>query len=196
LLSAEKPYTADSHWGATIAYTYTDSKQNNDNQDMTDTYALDEATIGQYPFIGSAVSRHRLVSTGTLDGPWGLLFATKLTLSTPIASVNLACYGTDTPSGCVPMTSVPPGSRFLIGGKVFGYRDIDFQVTKNFRIYDGLNAYIRFDLLNAFNWNNYNDYVLNFGSNGVLNNRPVTYNPIGNIIGVQRTVKLTLGLKF
>ncbi|WP_445144810.1 TonB-dependent receptor [Dyella sp. Tek66A03] len=196
LLSAEKPYTPDSHWSATIAYTYTDAKQNNDSQDMTDTYAFDEATIGQYPFIGSAVSRHRLVSTGTLDGPWGLLFAAKLTLATPIASVNLACYGADTPNGCVPMTFVPPGSHFLIGGKVFGYRDIDFQMTKNFRIYDGLNAYLRFDLLNAFNWNNYSDYATNFGSSGVLNSRPVTYNPIGNILGVPRTVKLTVGLRF
>jgi outer membrane receptor protein involved in Fe transport len=197
LISAEKPYTPESHWGVTIAYTYSHALQNNDSQDVTDQYAFDEETIGQYPFIGSAVARHRLVSTASLDGPWGLLFGAKLTLSTPIPGLGLACFNdTSTPSGCTPFTATPPGSHFLIGGPIFGYRSIDFQVTKNFRIYDGFNGYVRFDLLNAFNWNNYSDYLTNYGANGVLNNTPVTYNPTGNILGTPREVKLTLGIKF
>jgi outer membrane receptor for ferrienterochelin and colicin len=197
LLEADKPYTKESGWGATIAYTYTHSLQNNDSQDQTDQYAFDEESIGDYPYIGSAVAKHRLVATGTIDGPWGFLFASKLTLATPIPGINLACYNDpSTASGCVPMANTPPGSHFLLGGKIFGYRSIDFQATKNFKIYGGLNAYIRFDLLNAFNWNNYSDYIFNYGSNGVLNKTPVTFDPTGDISGVPRTVKLTLGLKF
>lgn len=196
LVSAEKPYTPESHWGVTIAYTYSHALQNNDSQDVTDQYAFDEETIHDYPFIGSAVSKHRLVSTASLDGPWGLLFGAKLTLATPIPGLNLGCFGAATPSGCVPYSATPPGSHFLIGGPIFGYRSIDFQVTKNFKIYSGFNGYIRFDLLNAFNWNNFSDYNYNAGSNGVMNRIPVTYNPTGNILGVMRTVKLTLGIKF
>jgi hypothetical protein len=55
LLSAEKPYTKESGWGATFAYTYTHALQNNDNIDPTDQYAFDYETIGNYPFTGSGV---------------------------------------------------------------------------------------------------------------------------------------------
>jgi hypothetical protein len=196
LISAEKPYTSESHWSVTIAYTYSHALQNNDSQDVTDQYAFDEETIGDYPFIGSAVARHRLVSTASLDGPWGLMFGAKLTLSTPIPALGLACIGADTPSGCFPYSSTPPGSHFLIGGPIWGYRSIDFQVTKNFKIYGSFNGYARLDVLNAFNWNNYADYNTNYGANGVINSTPVTYNTIGNILGTPREVKLTLGVKF
>ncbi|RUL63029.1 TonB-dependent receptor [Dyella dinghuensis] len=197
LISAEKPYTPESHWGVTIAYTYSHALQNNDSQDVTDQYAFDEETIGDYPFIGSAVARHRLVSTASLDGPWGLLFGAKLTLSTPIPGLGLACFNdTSTPSGCLPYSATPPGSHFLIGGPIWGYRSIDFQVTKNFKIYGNFDGYVRMDLLNAFNWNNYSDYNTNYGANGVLNSTPVTYNTIGNILGTPREVKVTLGIKF
>ncbi|HUB91824.1 MAG TPA: TonB-dependent receptor, partial [Dyella sp.] len=74
LVSVQKPYTPESHWGINIAYTYTKARQNNDNQDVTDQYAFDEATIQDYPFVGSAVAKHRLVVSGSADAPWGLLF--------------------------------------------------------------------------------------------------------------------------
>jgi len=201
LVSAQKPYTAESHWGINIAYTYTKAKQNNDNQDVTDQYAFDEATIQDYPYLNSAVAKHRLVVSGSNDLPLGLLFGYKLTLATTIPGINLGCYGAPPPgngslgSGCVPYSFTPPGSRFL-SGPIFGYRSIDFQITKNFKIYGDVSGYVRFDLLNAFNWNNYSDYIYNYGQNGVVNRIPVTYNPTGNIYGTPREVKLTLGVKF
>ncbi|GAB3786402.1 TonB-dependent receptor [Dyella agri] len=206
LLSADKPYTHESHWGATIAYTYSHTKQNNDNADPTDQYAFDYEWIGNYPYTSSGVAKHRLVMTGTLDGPWGFVLGAKLTLATPIPDLNLACFGA-TPtnvdsggsagSGCRSVAIAPPGNgRFLIGGKIFGYRDLDFQATKNFMIYGNLKAYLRFDLINAFNWSNYVDYLENWGSNGVMSSRPVMYNPIGDITGYPRTVKLTMGVSF
>ncbi|HKU17895.1 MAG TPA: TonB-dependent receptor, partial [Candidatus Saccharimonadales bacterium] len=201
LVSAQKPYTPESHWGINIAYTYTKAKQNNDNQDVTDQYAFDEATIQDYPYLNSAVAKHRLVVSGSNDLPWELLFGYKLTLATATPGINLGCYGAPPPgngslgSGCVPYSFTPPGSRFL-SGPIFGYRSIDFQVTKNFKIYGNVSGYVRFDLLNAFNWNNYSDYIYNYGQNGVVNRIPVTYNPTGNIYGTPREVKLTLGVKF
>lgn len=201
LVSAQKPYTQESGWGINIAYTYTKAKQNNDNQDVTDQYAFDEATIQDYPYLNSAVAKHRLVVAGSNDAPWGLLFGYKLTLATPIPAINLACYGAPPPgngslgSGCLPYSYTPSGSRFL-SGPIFGYRSIDFQITKNFKIYNNFNGYVRFDLLNAFNWNNYSDYIYNPGSNGVLNRVMAAYDPTGNILGTPREVKLTLGIKF
>ncbi|WP_426661076.1 TonB-dependent receptor [Rhodanobacter aciditrophus] len=205
LLSATKPYTHESHWGATIAYTYSDTEQNNDNNDPTDQYAFDYEWIGNYPFTGSGVAKHRLVMTGTLDGPWGFTLGAKLTLATPIPDLNLACYGAAPTnvdsggiagSGCRSASVAPPGTgRFLIGGKIFGYRDLDFQATKNFKVYGNLDAYVRFDLINAFNWHNYTNYLENWGSNSAYN-PVVTYNPTGDITGYPRTVKLTMGVSF
>ena len=206
LISAEKPYTVDSHWSASFAYTYTNAVQNNDNNDPTDQYAFDFSTIKAYPYTNAGVARHRLVATGSLDGPWGFVFGSKLTLATPIPDLNLACYGLPATgqeigsvngAGCQSVSIHPPGEgKFIVGGKVFGYRDLDLQATKNFKIWGNFNGYVRIDLLNAFNWNNYVNYIEDFGANGVLNKRAVIYNPTGDITGYPRTLKVTAGINF
>ncbi|HET7063500.1 MAG TPA: TonB-dependent receptor [Rudaea sp.] len=208
LLSADKPYTVDSGWSATLAYTYTDAKQ---NRDIKEHYSFDEETIHQYPFIlSNAASKHRFVATGSIDGPWGLLFAGKLTLATPIPTNDLACYGAPQPTGsnCTPIAGTPSGRTNVtdphaigpgsigVGGDIFGYRSIDMQITKNFDLTAGYSMYIRFDALNIFNYHNYSDYIVNWGSNGVLNQFPVSYNSVGNITGVPRTFKFTAGFRF
>lgn len=205
LLSAEKPYTRESHWGLTVAYTHTHSSQNNDNNDPTDQYAFDFSTIGHYPFISSGVATNRLVVTGNLDGPWGFIFGGKLTLSTPVPDVTLACYGatgtnqesgSTNGGGCRSVAIAPPGNgRFLFGGKVFGYRDIDLQATKNFKLSGNINGYVRIDLINVFNWKNTVGYLENFGDNGVYNPQ-VTYYPQGDITGYTRTLRATAGISF
>ncbi|MEO8803194.1 MAG: TonB-dependent receptor [Rudaea sp.] len=208
LLSASKPYTKDSGWSATVAYTYTDATQ---NRDINEHYSFDEATIHDYPFITSnAAPKHRLVATGSIDGPWGMTFATKVTLETPTPRNDITCYGVlfNTGSYCTPISATPSGGgtvndphattpqSFGFGGKIFGYRDVDFQATKNWDLTRGMSLYFRVDLLNAFNYKNYSDYISNYGGNGVLNKYPVSYNSIGNITGVPRTIKMSLGLRF
>jgi hypothetical protein len=67
LLSADKPFTADSKWGATFSYTYTDADQ---NRDINEHYSFDGVSIKEYPFIlSNAASKHRVVATGTFAGP-------------------------------------------------------------------------------------------------------------------------------
>lgn len=188
LLSAEKPYTAESHWGATFAYTYTSSSA---NRDTTQHYSFDEPSIQQYPFINSnAAARHRIVGTGSYGAPWGFVVAGKLTLATPIPVDDVQCIGITYPSGatCVPRSVTPKN--------FFGYRSVDLQVTKNFDIANYASVYVRLDGLNIFNFGNYADTILNFGSNGVMNPNPVVYNYTGNIVGVPRTLKLSVGAKF
>jgi outer membrane receptor protein involved in Fe transport len=201
LLSAEKPYTKESGWGVTLAYTYTKASQ---NRDINEHYSFDEETIHQYPFINSnAASKHRLVATGVLDIPWGITVSAKLTLATPIPGNTLSCYDPaavqfPTGSSCIPTAATPGGSgKFIVGGKVFGYRDVDFQATKDFDLGHGIVLYGRFDLLNAFNWNNYDTanaiYTI---PNSASVHTTARYNATGNIIFVPRTVKLTLGMRF
>jgi outer membrane receptor protein involved in Fe transport len=188
LLSAEKPFTAESHWGATFAYTYTSASQ---NRDITQTYSFDEATIGQYPYINSnAAPRHRIVGTGSYGLPWGFTVGSKLTLATPLPVDDIACFGVlyATGNSCTPIAATPKN--------FFGYRSLDLQVTKNFQIRNYGLVYIRLDGLNVFNWYSYANTINNWGTNGVPNPNPVPYNYTGNINGVPRTLKLMAGAKF
>ncbi len=198
LLSANKPYTKESHWGVTLSYTYTNAKQ---NRDVNEHYDFDYATIGDYPFIlSNAAAKHRLVATGVIDGPWGITLSAKLTLATPLPYNGFVCYpdGSDQqfPNGgnCRAYGTEPKGNgKFLVGGKIFGYRNVDFQATKHFDV-RGLDLYARFDLLNVFNFRNYSDLV--FPSNTVGSLSSITYNTHGNITYVPRTIKFELGMKF
>jgi len=196
LLSAQKPYTEESGWGLTVAYTYTHAKWNMDNQAMNNNYSFDEESPSDYPYISEPVAKSRLVVAGTLKGPWDIAMGARLTLATPIPAVNLACYSDpNTPSGCIPVAATPEGSHFLVGGRIWGYRDFSVQFTKNFKLY-GLDAYARADIINVFNWHNYSSYVYNYGSNGLLNKYPITYDPTGTISGYPRYLKLTVGVNF
>ena len=201
LLYAEKPYTRDSGWGVTFAYTYTNASQNrNLRADFTgENYAFDEATIQDYPFIlSNAAPKHRLVATGVVDVPWGITLSAKLTLATPTPLNDIACYGATFANGstCIPAAAIPSGGkRFLIGGPIWGYRDIDFAASKDIKITDSVVWYLRLDILNAFNYKNYTDTLVNWGSNGVFDPMAV-YNTTGNVLGVPRTFKFTMGVRW
>ena len=78
----------------------------------------------------------------------------------------------------------------------FGYKQFDLQVTKNFELHDSLSLYVRVDMLNVFNWYNFSDYNTNYGSTGTIPANAVTYNATGNIIGVPRTFKAQVGMRF
>ena len=191
LVSVEKPYTPESHWGTTLAYTYTEAYE---NRDITQVYSFDEPTIQQYPFIpNNQVSKHRFVGTGTVSGPWGATVGAKLTLASPIPDAVTSC-------------NLPPNTYFASGSSCqpmalapknfFGYRSLDLQLTKNFALPGAVTTYIRADALNIFNWHNYSDYTTNFGSSGVLPANAVVYDTKGNIFGTPREFKLTLGVRF
>jgi outer membrane receptor protein involved in Fe transport len=187
LLSAEKPFTQESHWGATIAYTYSSAKQ---NRDINEHYSFDEAYVTQYPFIVSnAVAKHRLVATGSVSAPWGFVVAGKLTLASPIPDNTFSCYNNgntfSTGSHCTPFGGTAPGS---------GYRSVDLQLTKNFS-WDITTVYVRFDALNVFNVKNLVDYVnTTDATTGLIT--ALKYNPTGNISGTPRELRMTLGARF
>jgi len=186
LLSADKPYTVESKWGASIAYTYANAAQNLNSGP----YAFDEANIGAYPFQSSNQQpHHRLVTAGSLHGPWDTVVGAKLTLATPIAYDGFK-YGTPvvpvgSPHGYTPISGYPT--------ETLGYHDLDLQVTKDFSIYKSVQAYVRVDFLNVFNWTNY-DFASEGGNWG--NHPPVTYAQNGPIDGTPREIKLTAGAKF
>ncbi len=195
LLSADRPYTEESGWSVGLAYTYSDAEG---NRDINETFAFDGETIDEYPFITSnAVPEHRLVATGSIRGPWGLLFGGKLTLASPIPINDFACYpggsGVFHPSGaaCAPVAAKPDDT--------IGYQSLDLQVTKDFNLGDYGSFYLRVDVLNVFDEENFADTLraLGLDTNGsFVDPNPVRYNPTGNITGVPRTLRLTFGARF
>jgi outer membrane receptor for ferrienterochelin and colicin len=193
LLSAVKPYTPESHWSASFAYTYTTGEQ---NRDINEHYSFDGATIGDYPFITTnAAPRHRIVAAGSYDGWWGINIGAKLTLATPTAVNGFLCQPPTQPDMgfCVPTADMPSGyGKFLIGGGMWAYRSLDLQATKDFKLFGDTSAFVRLDVLNVLNFRNRS--TLDQGTiNGEFKTR---YNPTGDFTGVPRTVKVEVGFKF
>ena len=197
LVSLDKPYTRDSGWSMSVAYTHSDAKH---NRKKDDPFAFDKATIDLYPFIWvDAVPKHRLVVAGSIDGPWGLTFGGKVVLETPRPVNEVRCWGVTEPDGstCQPFGAEPPGTgSFLVGGDIWGYRTVDLQATKEFRFGDRVKMTARVNLLNAFNYKNYSTFsTIEAGANGVYDPTFV-YNKFGDMLYVPRTLSVELGMKF
>jgi hypothetical protein len=193
-IMATKPYTMESGWSMTIAYTYSDAFQNNVSGDQAgyaanyNQYLFDRPYPWNYTQLPSnAVAKHRLVVTYSQDIPWGLVAAGKLTLATPIP--------VDGTHGCPMVCNQFGGTTQEVSGipqQTLGYKDFDFQLTKNFVIPHVVAPYLRLDVLNVFNFNN-------FDSNAAIWNQsatPPVYNSTGSILGVPRTIKISGGVKW
>jgi hypothetical protein len=148
--------------------------------------------LAQYPFIASnAVPKHRLVVNGSVGLPLDVIVAAKFTVETPIPVNDFTCLDhvppySPTGSVCTPWAATPPG---------LGYRSFDMEVSKSFNVRDVSTMQLRLDVLNLFNVKNYNQYIES-GDNGVVNHTTAVWNPIGNITGVPRTLRMTVSAKF
>ncbi len=175
LLSADKPYTKESGWGVSAAYTYSHARGNRGGDEH---YAFDAATIEQYPFIDlKAVPEHRLVLTGIYDLPWHITASAKVTLATP-----------------PPANDIAPGSYF--GGiprpvavdapGTFGHKQVDLSLSKDMFVTENVTVQVRADLINAFNYDNLSGYQINWG--GATYDPQVSYNPYGSQYAPPRTL--------
>jgi outer membrane receptor protein involved in Fe transport len=193
LVSADKPYTPESHWGASIAYTYSHALQNNPySYESNNGYEFDLPLPSDYPMLpSSAVPRHRLVITYSVDGPWTLVYGAKLALATPtpIATVE----------PCPNAAQCDGYNAYPVVGYVRDFlqqRELDVQATKNFDFGHDVSAYIRFDVLNVFNTAYYDPSAAIFSPVGGKLYAPPQYNTAGPILGVPLTLKLTTGVKW
>jgi outer membrane receptor protein involved in Fe transport len=163
LLYAEKPYSSESPWGVTLAYTYTHAKENRTNIGSTDEHA-----IFDYPDVRSfgwrtstGVPEHRLVATGIMDGPWGLSLSAKLTLSTPLEFEAVDCFDAPDFDHC--------GFRNFKSDATLGYRSLDLALQKTWDVWSDVSVNLRGDVLNVFNYDNPDSYELWRGGPGEPN---------------------------
>ena len=192
LLSLDKPYTPESHWGAAIAYTYSRAFQNNPyTYESNNGYEFDLPFPSDYPYLpSSAVPRHRLVMTGSVDGPWGMLYAAKVTLATPTPDATV--------EGC-PNNSCNGYNAYPVVGyfrDALQEREVDVEATKNFNLFHDVSAYLRLDILNLFNAPYYDPGAAVFSPVAGKSYPPPMYNTAGPILGVPLTLKITGGMKW
>jgi hypothetical protein len=189
LLSAEKPYTGESGWGVTLAYTYTDASENRANVASADEhYLLDYPSVRDYGWHASTgVPRHRLVSTAIVDAPWDMTFSAKLTLASPFYYEALNCNeGVTATTQC-----------FFLPFKAdttFGTRQLDLALQKSFEAWSDLTLRVRADVLNVFNYANPNRYETWRGGPNETRN-PAFGDPTG-YAQPTRTFKLSFSLNW
>jgi outer membrane receptor protein involved in Fe transport len=179
LLSLDKPYSAESPWSTTLAYTYTDAEGRLINNGD---YQLDYVSARTAPYVGSTTQgKHRLVVTGSVDGPLGLIFGAKLVLETPRANSIFEYINT------APENGYNANYRYVAKypTATLGYKTLDLQATKNFKLPGNGSMELRLDVLNVFDAHNYAQYIY----------QTTNYLPNGNILGVPRTLKLGLRVR-
>jgi outer membrane receptor protein involved in Fe transport len=188
LLQAEKPYASGSPWGVTIAYTYTDAKENRSNIAVFDEHFIfdypDVAGFGWHASTG--VPRHRLVSTAIVDGPWDTTLSAKLTLSSPFEYDAINCFDTDdTRNGCFFQNFKPDTT--------LGYRQLDLALQKRWSIWQDFAVSLRTDILNVLNYENAERYNTFRGNGRVAN---PNYGQIEAYQQPTRTFKLSFGVNW
>jgi hypothetical protein len=139
------------------------------------------------------VPKHRLVATGSYDLGWGFSFSGKgeIASSTNLDAI-LGCPGATFPTTC---NNGIGGSAFPIGVKIpnaIGYRDVDLSLAKKFDIWRDVKGVVRFDVLNVFNYTNYDPNAATWNYEGTYPNivQP-NYTANGPIVGFPRTLRLT-----
>jgi outer membrane receptor for ferrienterochelin and colicin len=189
LLSIEKPYSKSSPWGVTIAYTYSDSKENRGNAANSDEhYSFDYPDLDDVAFVKSVgISKHRLVATGIADF-WGMTASAKLTLASPPGNDGLNCFEGVDPGAC---DRVGRFDTYYFSGQKF--RQLDLALQKEWDTGTDLKLRVRGDVFNVTNERNYTDFGDFKGTGGVQN--PTFGQRTGDgIIMPTRTFKLSFGL--
>jgi outer membrane receptor protein involved in Fe transport len=162
LLSLEKPFSGESPWGFTVAYTYSDAKENRLNAANSDEhYLFDYPNLDGQPFLRSiGIPKHRVVATGLYE-VFGVTLSGKLTLASPTPKDAVNCFNAASFDNCFFDPYTP--------GDTIGFKQFDFAMRKEWDTGAGIKFYVRGDLFNAFNWRNYTDYDTWRGGPGSAN---------------------------
>ncbi|MCC4607956.1 TonB-dependent receptor [Xanthomonas campestris] len=179
-LQIEKPFDEDSGWGLTVAYTYSDAKE---NRQFGEHYALDRERIQDYGWReAGGIPKNRLVVTGIYELPYEIKLSGKLSLASQTARYGQNCLaGNDQ---CDIIQFKPDGT--------LGYKEFSIAANKQWDTGAGVKFNVRADILNVFNWVNYANFN---GDTGTLADLNTAYGtPTGVLASPMRTFRLAFGL--
>ncbi|QQP97385.1 TonB-dependent receptor [Lysobacter enzymogenes] len=186
LVKIDKPYTRESGWGVTVAYTFTDAEE---NRETGESFSLDHPSLAGFGWHDpKGVPRHRMVATGIYDGPWGLTFSGKLTLASPTGYYFVNCSQSPDGNDRACFTDQYKEDRTI------GFKQLDLAVSKEFDTGAGFKFRIRGDVLNVTNARNYNQFDTFAGRLGAPN--PNFGDHQDGIILPTRTFKLSMGFSW
>lgn len=182
LLSLDKPFTQESGWGVTLAYTYTKAKENLPSSDI---FTFDYRDLEDARFIRAEnIAEHRFVGTGIVEF-WGMTLSSKLTLASPTYRGATNCFDAPDTANCFLDPYEPEGT--------FGLKQLDLALEKRWDTGTDVGFRVRGDIFNVFNWRNYNDFDGNRGDPGDFNPRFSRRNGDGILLPT-REFKLTFGI--
>lgn len=187
LLSIDKPYTEASGWGINLAYTYSDAEENITNASQNaDVFLGDYPSIPSRMLLSTSVPKHRLVLSGIYDLPWDIMLSGKLTLAShrPRDAVN--CRDAVDSAHCYFEPYTPKGT--------IGYKQFDLAAERVWDTGTDIKLRVRADMLNVFNWRNWNQFEGYRGAPGAALNPNFRGRTGDEILLPTRTFKLSFGL--
>ncbi len=190
-----KRYTQFSPWSLTATYTYTEAEE---NRAFGETFSLDFPSIEDYPFArSSGVPKHRLVMTGSVDGPLGITLGGKFQIQSPPFLKGFLNQ------------QQAPFERLVVGTVAeslgdwrWGRRQLDLSATKYFGlpfVLEDSSIWMRLDVINVLNDRNYTNFNGNVNDTTREPNSPTIF---GERVGFgtggnpPRTLKVSAGFRF
>ena len=158
-LQIQRPITADTRWGGSLAYTLAKSEEQGQSQDLFWGFDDRYPTVGDRPrLIAPGDQRHAIVANGIFKLPADFMFSSIVNLGS-----GIAFSATDASRGFgagLQRTYVyqPPTRAFLGIGHVFGYQNMDVRLQKDIRFRSRQTAAVLVDVFNVFNSDNFGCY--------------------------------------
>lgn len=151
LVSADKPFTSSSHWGATLAYTYATSDQTGNDNFSFDCQPAEcaQGVAGYRRHPTANDERNRIVFSGILGLPWEVRFSTLITLGS-----GLPYTIGDASLGFGPNQFVQRLNEGRQDG-TFPYQSWDFRLQKDFLVASQVSVGVSGEVFNATNHDNF-----------------------------------------
>jgi len=155
-LTMDKPFTADSGWGATFAYTYSDSNWNASNDTGT-AFAFDTFPPPYFGglFPGKLAQKNVFIASGTVGLPLGFRVAGIVNLGSGLPYDQPNAYP-DWGQFHYYYNKLQPRKQVFLGIKQFAYRSVDLRVDWTAKLGGGMNLGLTLEGFNIFNLSNYN----------------------------------------
>jgi hypothetical protein len=186
LVSLDKPFTKESRWGLNVAYTYSDAEENRSDASRDETYYFDGARVGSRFYTSTGVPKHRLVLSGIYDVGWDTIFSGKLVLASHRPRDATNCNDAPSSDNCFYDPYEPEGT--------IGYKQFDAALEKRWNTGTDLSFKVRADVLNVFNWRNWNQFEGWRGAAGEPRNPNFGKRNGDETLWPTRTFKLSFGL--
>lgn len=176
-----------------------DAEENRPNASTGETYLFDYPYVRDEYYTSTGVAKHRLVLSGIYSPGWDLTFSGKLILETPkpLSSVNR--LNSPANGTCAPITGAANCGDLnayyapVTPDGTIGYKRFDLAVQKRWSPSQDLSVWVRGDLINVFNWENWSQFNTNWGPAGGPQNPTLGSRSGIEVYEPMRTFKLSMG---